>query len=816
VTVLFHNLRYALRQLRKNAGVTAVAIITLALGIGATIAVFSLVEGILLRPLPFSHPERLVLLGEHLGNNPGISVTANEIGTYAKATTAFASLGGVWQTRYELSGGAMPEEIPGARLTAGVFPTLGIRPLLGRTFTRAEEDGRQPLAVLSYALWLKRYHLDPNILGQSILLDRKAYTIIGVMPRSFEFPLEAGHLSQVQLWVPMSATAEELSPDSGMWGYHIVARLRDGVSLSQAAQDADRVAQQIMRDFPPSKSALHIRGDVALLREHEVSDVRPMLTTLFLAVSIFLLIACANVAGLLLAQSIRRRREFAVRSALGAGFGDILSESVSEGLLIGIAGGLVGFALAAMALRTTLHFLPGSMPRIASISIDAKVVAFAMVLALATGVICSLAPSFAALRTNPIESLKQGDRTGTGSGNHARLRSALVVSEIAAALMLLTAAGAFLRSFEKMQAVDPGFRPEHVLVAGFQLPAAQYSTGASSSAFEKEVVSRLSSKPGVVAVGITDTLPASGGGESAYTVEGEPSDRWKLKFAGFASVYGDYFHALGIPLIEGRYFTPQDRSGAQLVMIVNQSMARHAWPGQSALGKRIHAGSPKRDFPWATVIGVVADTEFGAPDEPSIEQWYTPIQQPATLGGSPGASGGYIALRSAIPPEQMVHVLRMTVSEIDPLLPLQHVQTMDDVMSSAEAPRRFNTALIASFAMGALLLALTGIYAVVAFSVSLRTREIAIRMALGAQRANINRLVLVSGAKLGLLGCGLGIAGSFATSRLIRSLLFEVSATDPLIYSGSILLMLLVALIASSIPARRAASVEPMEALRTE
>ncbi len=820
MTGLLQEIRYAIRQRRKSPGFTAVAVVTLALGIGSGTAVFSLVEGILLRPLPFSHPERLVLLGDHLGNNPGISVTAREIGVYAKATNAFASLGGVYRRNYELSGGPTPEEVTGARLTAGVFPTLGVRPFVGRIFTQAEEDGHQPLVVVSYALWLNRYHLDPNVLGQSILLDRKAYTIVGVMPRSFEFPLEPGHLSQVQLWVPMSPTAEELSPASGFWAYDIVARLKDGVSLSQAAQDADRVAKQIMRDFPPSKSSLHIRGDVAPLREHEVSDIRPMLWSLLLAVSIVLLIACANVAGLLLVQAIRRRREFAVRSALGASSWAILRESVLEGLLLSVSGGLLGFALAAIAVRTTLHFLPESMPRIDSISIDAKVAVFALLLSLATGAICSLAPCFAALRTNLIESLKQGDRIGTGSANHARLRAALVVSEIAVALVLLTAAGAFLRSFEKMQAVDPGFRPDHVLVAGLQLPAAQYSTRASSDAFDQEVVRRLSSEPGIVAVGITDTLPASGGGKAAYTVEGQPSDRWNLKFAGFATVYGDYFHAMGIPLIEGRQFTPEDRSGAPLVIIVNQTMAKHCWPGINALGKRMHVGSPKKELPWATVVGVVADTKLGARDEPSIEQWYSPIQQPAILLG-PGESGnlpggGYIALRSALPPEKLIHVLRATVSEIDPLLPLEHVQTMDDVISTVEAPRRFNTALIAAFAIAALMLALTGIYVVVAFSVSLRTREIGIRMALGAQRSTIGRLVLVSGAKLTLLGCGLGVLGSFATSALIRSLLFDVSATDPLIYAGSILLMLVMALVASVIPARRAARVDPMVALRYE
>src|SRR6202521_4317828 len=780
---LAHDLRFAFRQMRKAPGFALSVVLTLALGIGATAAIFSLVEGILLRPLPFSNPDRLVLLGDHLGGGPNTPVTAREIGTYSNATGAFSSLGGYASVNYELSGGATPEQVYAARLTAGVFPTLGVQPILGRIFTSQEEDAHQPFAVLSYALWLNRYHRDPHILGSSIDLDRRSYTIIGVMPRSFEFPLQAGHLEQAQLWVPMSLTPDELSDQSaGFWGYHMVARLKDGVTLAQAAQDADRVARQIMRNFPAGMSAIHIRGDVTLLREQAVADVRSLLHILFFAVSIVLLIACVNVAGLLLVRAIRRRREYAVRLALGARSSVIIRESVREGLLFTFTRGRWGLAFAATAIRTALHLLPESMPRVDSISMDASVVTFALLLALATGALCSLAPAFAALRTNLMESLKEGSRTGTGASNHSWLRSALVVSEIAIALVLLTVSGAFLRSFQKMRAVDPGFRPDHVLVAGYQLPLGQYPTDASADAFNRAVVDRLASKPGIVAVGITNFLPASGlYHAAAYTIEGMPADSWKLQFSMFSTTYGDYFRAMGIPLLDGRYFTLDDRSNAPLVVIVNQSMARHSWPGQRAIGKRMHVGNPHKGLPWATVVGVVADTKVGSRDEPSTDQWYFPAQQPAILHGSAstgkltGPADGYIALRSALPPEQMT-TLRSTIAEIDPLLALQQVQPMNDVISNVEAPRRFNTDLITAFAMGALLLAITGIYAVVAFSVSLRTQEIAIRMALGAQRIGIARLVLISAAKLALLGCGLGLLGSLAVSHLASSFLFEVSA----------------------------------------
>jgi putative ABC transport system permease protein len=819
---LAQDLRFAFRQLRKTPGFTLTVVLTLALGIGATTAIFSLVEGILLLPLPFSDPDRVVLLGDHLGGGPNTSVTAREIGTYSNATSAFSSLGGYITTNYEISGGETPEEVDAARFTAGVFPTLGARPILGRVFTQQEEDAHQPVAVISYALWLNRYHRDGHVLGSSIVLDRKVYSIIGVMPRSFEFPLVDGRLDQAQLWVPLSLTPDELSDQhTGFWGYHMVARLKDGVTLAQAAQDADRVARQIMRNFPASMSAIQIQGDVMLLREYAVGDVRPLLRTLFLAVSVVLLIACVNVAGLLLVRAIRRRREYAVRLALGAGSGIIIRESVLEGLLLSLAGGLLGLGFAATAIRTALHLLPESMPRVDSISMDGRVVTFALLIALATGALCSLAPAFAALRTNLTESLNEGVRSGSGASSHTWLRSALVVSEIAIALVLLTISGAFFRSFQKMRAVDPGFRPDHVLVTGYQLPLNQYPTDASVDAFNGAVVDRFAGKPGIVAVGITNLLPASGSYRgSSYTIEDEPIDHWQLKFAMFATTYGDYFRAMDIPLIDGRYFNVDDRSNSPLVVIVNQSMAGHAWPGQRAIGKRMHVGNPQQRLPWATVVGVVADTKSGSRDEPSADQWYTPTQQPVTLYGSASAgkltdpAGGYITLRSALPPEQMTQTLRASIAEIDPMLALEQVQPMDDVISNVEAPRRFNTDLITAFALGALLLAITGIYAVVAFSVSLRSQEIAIRIALGAQRTNIARLVLISGARLALVGCGIGVLGSLAVSRIVSSFLFDVSATDPLIYIMGVLIMMLMALLASALPATRAASADPMDALR--
>jgi putative ABC transport system permease protein len=401
------------------------------------------------------------------------------------------------------------------------------------------------------------------------------------------------------------------------------------------------------------------------------------------------------------------------------------------------------------------------------------------------------------------------------------LRSALVVAEIAIALTLLTVSGAFLRSFEKMRAVDPGFSPDHVLVGGYQLPLRQYPTHESVHQFTQAVADRLSAKAGIVAVGTANSLPAADNSSaSGYTVEGVPLNRWRLQFASFQIIDGDYFKAMSIPLREGRIFTANDRADTPLVVLVNETMAKHCWPGQDAVGKRMHAGNPQKGLPWATVVGVVADTKSGALDRPNADQWYIPAQQAPILSGVPYTAplgdpeSGFFTLRSALPAEQMAQTLRATVAEVDPALALDPVQTMNDVVSNVEAPRRFNTSLISAFAMGALLLSITGIYAVVAFSVSLRGQEIAIRMALGAQRAQIARMVLVSGAKLALLGCGLGLLGSVAIARLVNTFLFGVSATDPLIYVGAALTMMGMALMASALPARRAASANPVEALR--
>jgi predicted permease len=578
-----------------------------------------------------------------------------------------------------------------------------------------------------------------------------------------------------------------------------------------------------MRNFPPALFSRRIHPAVQPLDETTVAQARPLVRTLFLAVMVVLFIACANLAGLLLVRVIRRRREISVRLALGASGAAVLRQSLVEALLLSVSGGVLGLVLASIALRVGVSFLPETLPRVNSIGLDWRVVAFALGLAVLTGLLCGLLPAFAAARTPVNEALKEGGRTGTIGGGHARLRSALVVAELAVALVLLTASGLLLRSFQKMRSVGLGFRADHTLTASYSLPRQQYSTQASIDAFNSIMRARLEQLPGVQAVGITSLLPASGVAFLAvFTPDGYVAPKGAgLNIAWVPQVMGSYFQAQDISIIRGRDFTPADRDGAPLVVIVNRALAGHYWPGQDPIGKRLHRGAKEANLPWLTVVGEIDGVKQLA-DAPAEEQFYIPDSQSKADAGSfapPGmltGNGGSIVLRGQMPPEQMANSLRAVVRSIDPQLPLIHVESMDSVVAEGQAPRRFNTALISAFAGAAVLLALLGIYSVIAFSTALRTQEMAIRLALGSQRWSIMRLILVSGVKLGLAGCGIGIIAAIFATRLLRSLLFQVDSLNPVILTLAALSILLIALVASVIPARRAASVEPMEALRTE
>jgi putative ABC transport system permease protein len=827
----FQELRIAIRCLLKSPGFATIAVLMLALGIGATTAIFSIVEGVLLRPLPFPHPERLVVLSDILQGAKGAGgdetgVTAPDIRAYTRETHSFESLGGYQQLSDELSGIGEPAQVNAGRLSGGVFPALGVAPLMGRFFTQQEDDGKELVAVVSYGLWQNRLHGSAHVLGSKILLDRRPYIVVGVMPRDFEFPLVPGHLNNSELWVPMSSTQQELTTGAASWNYSMVGRLKAGVTAAQAQSDAERVAQETMRSYPAFMSSLHIQAVVRSLHEETVEHARQLVRTLFMATMVVLLIACANLAGLLLVRAIRHRRQIAVRMALGAPAGTLLREAVLESVILSLTGGVLGLGLAAITLRAGVNLLPETLPRIQEISLDSHVVLFALVVAVLTGVICGLAPAFVAWRTGVNETLKEGGRTGTAGGGHARLRSALVVGEIAIALMLLAASGLLLRSFKKMRSVDLGFRPDHVLAASYSLPEKQYTTQAAVDEFNHELLRRLQQLPGVKSAGVTSFLPASGNNSNtSFIAEGYvPPKGAGMNLATLVTVEGDYLQTMGIPLLSGRFFTPADTADGQLVAIVNNKLAEHCWPGSDPVGKRLRLGlqEEKTPTPWVTVVGEVADVKESSPDVPSKEQYYEPVEQyeksigsfasPTDLNGN----GGSIVVRTAIEAEQMANALRATVRSIDPQLPLSQVQSMERTLSDSEAPRRFNTAVISAFAIAAVLLAGLGIYSVVAFSTALRVQEMAIRMALGSRRAAILRLVFISAAKLAITGCAIGLMGAVATSRMLGSFLFGVSPFDPLVLTIAAGFVLLLAWLASLLPARRVASTDLMSALRAE
>jgi putative ABC transport system permease protein len=826
-----YDLKFAMRQLRKSLGFTVTAVLMLAFGIGATTAIFSIVEGVLLRPLPFSDSDRLMVLSDHLAGvevgqgGDEVGVTVPDILTYTRDTHSFTALGAYQGAGFELSGSGEPAQVNASRLTAGIFSVLGVAPQMGRVFTAEEDAHHQQVAVLSYPTWRSRFHGDPNVIGTKILLDRKPYIVIGVMPRGFEFPLNPGQLNRSELWVPMSFRPDELATRSASnWSYQMIGRLKPGITPKQAETDANRVAQEIMAGYPADMANLHINSLVRPLQHDTVQQSRSLLGTLFLAVAVVLLIACFNLAGLMLVRAIRRQREVAVRLALGARASALIRQAVLESLVLSVCGGVLGLILAAVALRVGKSMLPESLPRVNEIGLSWQVVIFALGLAVVTGLVCALAPAFAAMRTNVNNNLKEGGRTGTSGGGHARLRSTLVVAEIAIALVLLTASGLLLRSFDNMRNVDLGFAPQHVTTAAYSLPQHQYSKQPQVDSFNRELLLKLSQLPGVQAVGLSSMLPSQGvNNNQTFVVDGyTPPPGANMNLATVSYVKGDFFSAMGIHLLRGRFFTDADHAGTQLAVVVNHKFVQHYWPNQDPIGKRIRIGTAQMKTPWLTVVGEVSDTQLLSPDNPATEQYYLSVDQAEESFGALGApddlngNGGFIALKSALPAEQMENGLRSVVHSIDPLLPLTQVQTMEQVVTDSEASRRFNTVLISSFAFAAVLLAILGIYSVIAFSVASRVQEMAIRMTLGSQRSSIIRLVIESGAKLAAIGCVIGLAGAAAASGLLKSMLFGVSAFDPLVLVLAAICVLALAVGASLPPAFRAASIDPMQALRGE
>ena len=826
VESVLQDVRYALRLLRKSPGFATVAVLTLALGIGANTAIFSLVDTALLRPLPFKNPSRLVLIGEGMPADgyPKIGVSPEDFTFYAREQKSFESVGAFDDKYVDLSRGGQPERILAARVSASIFPMLGIQPLLGRTFTAQEDEPGKNVVILSYALWQHRYGASRRVIGETVALDRVPYTVIGVMPKRFQFPLRgprtlvvSGNNEPADVWVPTAFTTEELQCNacyiSGALG-----RLNTGVTISQAQNEANLLARRIERQYPASllqafnNSQLHIW--ISPLHAEDVGSVRTMLLVLMAAVGMVLLIACSNVATLLLSRASARRREIAVRSALGASPGRLARQVLTESIVLGLSGGTIGILIARFGTTALISLAPSSIPLPGDAPLGGSALLFAAVVCCLTAIIFGTVPAIQSSGIPPQCALQEGGRSGTPGRTRNRLQACFVVAEFALAFVLLIGAGLLLRSFFNLLQTNPGFRPDHVLTVEVPLPDEAYSKAAAIRTFYQHLAERASNLPGVRSVGITTYLPLTDDNLTVMKVEGRPGytpvirDTWVL---------ANYFEAMGIPLLNGRYFTPEDRAGSQPVVVISEGTAKKYWPAGDAIGKRLYIyGTPD----MATVVGIVGNvsgSQFVTATTPEV---YVPyLQIPNAMledkRDTPARSLA-LAVRTSTDPQAMAAALVAQVHSLDSQLAVGKIRTMTQVVGSSVAGPEFNTFLFGLFAVLALFLAAIGIYGVLACTTVQRTHEIGIRMALGAQRPEVFRLILGRGARLAVLGLGIGVLSAVGLTRLMASLLFGVGAMDPLTFVVVATVLVGVAMLACYIPARRAMKVDPMVALRYE
>ena len=807
---LIKDIRYGVRGLLKHPGFTALVVITLALGIGASTAIFSIVDCVLLRRLPYATASRIVAIQELSPAGKRVQVTSANFLDWRAQNTVFENLAAIKQTTSNLALSDHAERIDLAQTNANFFDVFGVKPQYGRLFIPQDEQaGHEPVVVVSNALWQRRFGSDPSLVGKPITLDGKNYTVAGVAPAGFQYP------DKTELWVPPLKLVPELSPNQdvtqtrGMGYLAAVATLKPGVSLPQAAAEMETITARLRQQYPNTNNRRFNR--VVSLQEHLVGETNKLLWLLLGAVTFVLLIGCANVANLLLASGASRQKEMAIRTALGASRARVVRQLFTESTLLALTGGAAGLLIAYWGLAAITKLLPGDFPRLNEIHMNVRVLAFTFAASVLTGILFGLVPALQISRPDVQESIRETGRGVSGNRRQSRFRQALIVVEVALSVVLLVGAGLLFRSFLRLQSVDTGFVSEHVWTARLTPSGTSYANQAEYDRFYNQVVQRVSAVPGVQDAGLINTLPLDKGPTTGFRVDGRPvetPDKWPS--ANYRSVSPNYFRAMGIPVLQGRAYTDRDTTNTPLVMIVNQKLADEEFAGENPIGKRITFGNTNNNQPvWFEIVGVVANVRsLELREEPAAELYFASLQDywPAMS----------LVVRSNADLPSLSASVRQIVNEIDKSVPVSNVQMMDHVVSASITQPRFNLFLLGLFSTVAMLLSAAGIYGVTAYTVTQRTHELGIRIALGAQVSDVLKMILGQGMAVIGIGLAIGLAAAFGLVRLLRTFLFGVGEKDPFTFVVITLLLLFVALLACYIPARRATKVDPLEALRYE